>query len=53
MFVVDQDGKLASVEARGKLEQLLPELLARKAEKCPPAADDPGEKRAMSLPVRP
>ena len=30
MFVVDQDGKLVSVEARGKLEQLLPELLKKK-----------------------
>ena len=27
MFVVDQDGKLFSVEARGKLEQLIPDLL--------------------------
>jgi len=29
MFVVDADGKLANVEARGKLEKLLPELLAK------------------------
>ena len=30
MFVVDADGKLVSVEARGKLEQLIPELLKKK-----------------------
>ena len=29
MFVVDAEGKLASTEARGKLETLIPELLAR------------------------
>jgi len=29
MFVVDQDGKLFSVEARGKLEQIIPDLLKR------------------------
>jgi hypothetical protein len=31
MFVVDQEGKLFSVEARGKLEKLIPELLKKKA----------------------
>ncbi len=30
MFVVDAEGKLFSVEARGKLETLIPELLAKK-----------------------
>ena len=35
MFVVDQEGKLVSVEARGKLEELIPELLAKKKEKTP------------------
>ena len=35
MFLVDQDGKLVSVEARGKLEALIPELLAKKTEKTP------------------
>jgi len=35
MFVVDQAGKLVSVEARGKLEELIPELLAKKTEKTP------------------
>ncbi len=35
MFVVDQQGKLFSVEARGKLEELIPELLAKKSEKTP------------------
>jgi hypothetical protein len=35
MFLVDQDGKLVSVEARGKLEELIPELLAKKTEKTP------------------
>ncbi len=35
MFLVDQEGKLVSVEARGKLEELIPELLAKKAEKTP------------------
>jgi thiol-disulfide isomerase/thioredoxin len=35
MFVIDQDGKLASVEARGELEKLLPELLSKKAAKVP------------------
>lgn len=30
MFVVDADGKLVSVEARGKLETLIPELLKKK-----------------------
>jgi thiol-disulfide isomerase/thioredoxin len=29
MFVVDQDGKLFSVAARGKLEQLIPDLLKK------------------------
>jgi thiol-disulfide isomerase/thioredoxin len=31
MFVVDRNGILRSVEARGKLEKLIPELLAEKA----------------------
>jgi len=35
MFLVDQDGKLVSVEARGKLEKLIPELLTKKTEKTP------------------
>jgi len=35
MFVVDADGKLFSVEARGKLEKLLPELLAKKSGTAP------------------
>ena len=35
MFVVDKEGNLASVEARGKLEKLLPQLLGGKAEKVP------------------
>ncbi len=35
MFVVDQAGKLVSVEARGKLEELIPELLGKKTEKTP------------------
>jgi thiol-disulfide isomerase/thioredoxin len=35
MFLVDQEGKLVSVEARGKLEELIPELLAKKTEKTP------------------
>ncbi len=35
MFIVDQEGKLVSVEARGKLEELIPELLAKKTEKTP------------------
>jgi thiol-disulfide isomerase/thioredoxin len=30
MFVVDQDGKLVSVEARGQLETIIPELLKKK-----------------------
>jgi thiol-disulfide isomerase/thioredoxin len=30
MFLVDQDGKLVSVEARGKLETMIPELLKKK-----------------------
>jgi thiol-disulfide isomerase/thioredoxin len=29
MFVVDGDGKLVNIEARGKLEKLLPELIAK------------------------
>jgi len=32
MFVVNQDGKLHSIEARGKLEEMLPSLLKKKAE---------------------
>jgi len=36
VFVIDQDGKVFSVEARGKLETILPQLLARAAAK--PAA---------------
>lgn len=35
MFVVDKEGKLASVEARGKLETILPKLLGKDAEKVP------------------
>jgi len=31
MFVVDTEGKLFSVEARGKLDKLIPELLKKKA----------------------
>ena len=31
MFVVDTEGKLYSVEARGKLEELIPELLKKKS----------------------
>jgi thiol-disulfide isomerase/thioredoxin len=34
MFLVDQEGKLVSVEARGKLEELIPKLL-KKSEKSP------------------
>ncbi len=30
MFLVDQEGKLVSVEARGRLETLIPELLKKK-----------------------
>jgi thiol-disulfide isomerase/thioredoxin len=30
VFVVDQEGKLYSTEARGKLEEMIPELLAKK-----------------------
>ena len=30
IFVVDADGKLASTDARGKLETLIPELLAKR-----------------------
>ena len=29
VFVVDQDGKLYSIDARGKLDQLIPELLRK------------------------
>lgn len=35
MFVVDAEGKLFSVEARGKLETMLPELLAKKPSPAP------------------
>ncbi len=31
VFAVDADGNLATTEARGKLEELIPELLARRA----------------------
>jgi thiol-disulfide isomerase/thioredoxin len=31
MFVVDQEGKVYSVEARGKLESIIPELLKKKS----------------------
>ncbi len=31
VFVVDTDGKLYSVEARGKLEEIIPELLKKNA----------------------
>jgi thiol-disulfide isomerase/thioredoxin len=33
VFVVDQEGRLYSVEARGKLESMIPELLGRSAPK--------------------
>ena len=35
MFLVNQEGKLVSVEARGKLAELIPEVLAKKTEKTP------------------
>jgi len=35
LFVVDKEGNLASVEARGKLESLIPELLARGEAEAP------------------
>ncbi|MDR3620554.1 MAG: TlpA disulfide reductase family protein [Paludisphaera borealis] len=35
MFVVDAEGKLFSVEARGKLETMIPELLAKKSAAAP------------------
>jgi thiol-disulfide isomerase/thioredoxin len=34
MFVVDTEGKLNSVEARGKLEQIIPKLLKEKADRA-------------------
>jgi len=34
MFVVDTEGKLSSVEARGKLEQIIPKLLKEKADRA-------------------
>jgi len=30
VFIVDTEGKIYSIEARGKLEQLIPELLKKK-----------------------
>ncbi len=35
MFLIDQAGKLVSIEARGKLEELIPSLLAKKTEPTP------------------
>ena len=35
VFVVDTEGKLYSVEARGKLEEMIPELLKKKNELAP------------------
>lgn len=35
MFVVDKDGNLSSVEARGKLEKLIPQLLGQDGGKAP------------------
>jgi thiol-disulfide isomerase/thioredoxin len=32
VFVVDTEGKLASIDARGKLDKLIPDLLGRKAD---------------------
>jgi thiol-disulfide isomerase/thioredoxin len=34
VFVIDQEGKLYSIEARGKLETMIPELLARPTSKA-------------------
>jgi hypothetical protein len=34
VFIVDQEGKLYSVEARGKLESMIPELLGKPAPKA-------------------
>src|SRR5262249_46403786 len=31
VFLVDQEGKLSSVDARGKLEKMIPELLEKKS----------------------
>jgi hypothetical protein len=33
VFIVDANGKLYSTEARGKLEQMIPELLAKRGDK--------------------
>jgi thiol-disulfide isomerase/thioredoxin len=33
VFIVDANGKLVSTEARGKLEQMIPELLAKRGDK--------------------
>ena len=39
VFAVDADGNLASTEARGKLEELIPELLAKAGKSGEPAKD--------------
>jgi thiol-disulfide isomerase/thioredoxin len=43
MFVVDQEGKLYSVEARGKLETMIPTLLKKKGTSTPSGAGAGGE----------
>jgi hypothetical protein len=38
VFVVDAEGKLASADARGKLEELLPQLIAKRDNKSADAS---------------
>jgi thiol-disulfide isomerase/thioredoxin len=38
-FVVDADGNLVSIDARGKLEQLIPDLLAKRDKGAQPVSD--------------
>ena len=40
IFVIDADGKLASTDARGKLETLIPELLAKRDQRGHPLKRD-------------
>jgi thiol-disulfide isomerase/thioredoxin len=43
MFVVDQDGKLYSIEARGKLDTMIPELIKKRAPSTGAGAGAGGE----------
>jgi thiol-disulfide isomerase/thioredoxin len=53
MFVVDADGKLANVQARGRLEEILPELLSKRGAPVKDPATAPVAPKAPAAPKVP